>query len=193
MQSLLAVSALVAAASAATIPAATVPDLERLHSRDTPATPCASLKPTAPEGATIASFTAKEQRGYCQIDTYVTHGDAKDNVRHGTFLPLPEKWNGRYMGNGGGGMSAGSPSFAPGGVQQGYACGATDAGLGNSFDGSSWAGNAQLHKNFAHLSVHEFTVIGKDLAKQYYGKAPEFSYWNGCSQGGRQGYMAAQQ
>ena len=189
MQSLLAVSAaLVAAASAASIPA-----LERLHTRDTAATPCASLKPTAPEGATIVSFTAKEGKGFCQIDTYVTHGTAGDKVRHGTFLPFAETYNGRFMGNGGGGMSAGSPSMVPQGVSQGYASGATDAGLGNSFDGSSWANNSQLHKNFAHLSVHEFTVIGKDLAQQYYGKAPQFSYWNGCSQGGRQGYMAAQQ
>jgi len=184
-------AALAAVANAASIPV--TPVLERLHTRAEPATPCESLKPTAPEGATIASFTAKAQRTYCQIDTYVTHGSSGDNVRHGIFLPLPENYNGRFMGNGGGGMSAGSPSFAPGGVQQGYACGATDAGLGNSFDGSSWANNSQLHKNFAHLSVHEFTVIGKDLAKQYYGSEPKYSYWNGCSQGGRQGYMAAQQ
>ena len=189
MRNLLVVSAALAAATSA----ASIPDIERLHTRNTAATPCASLKPTAPEGATIASFAAKEQKSYCQIDVYVTHGSAGDNVRHGIFLPFADKYNGRFMGNGGGGMSAGSPSSAPQGVSQGYACGATDAGLGNSFDGSSWANNSQLHKNFAHLSVHEFTVIGKDLAKQYYGKTPEFSYWNGCSQGGRQGYMAAQQ
>ncbi|RKK33787.1 hypothetical protein BFJ66_g14021 [Fusarium oxysporum f. sp. cepae] len=36
-------------------------------------------------------------------------------------------------------------------------------------------------------------VIAKDLIKQLYGKPPAYSYFNGCSQGGRQGYALAQQ
>jgi hypothetical protein len=35
-------------------------------------------------------------------------------------------------------------------------------------------------------------VVGKAVTASYYGKAPNFSYWNGCSTGGRQGLSEAQ-
>src|SRR5204862_648157 len=46
--------------------------------------------------------------------------------------------------------------------------------------------------DFAYRAVHEMTVQAKALINAYYGRAPRFSYWNGCSTGGRQGLMAAQ-
>ena len=49
-----------------------------------------------------------------------------------------------------------------------------------------------LWHNFIQPSVVEQIPIGKDVFEQYYGERPQFSYWNECSQGGRQGYMFAQ-
>jgi len=35
-------------------------------------------------------------------------------------------------------------------------------------------------------------VKAKAIITAYYGKAPKYSYWYGCSTGGRQGLMEAQ-
>jgi len=41
--------------------------------------------------------------------------------------------------------------------------------------------------DFAYLSVHNTAVLAKQVIRAYYGKAPRYSYWVGCSTGGRQG------
>ena len=46
--------------------------------------------------------------------------------------------------------------------------------------------------DFAYRAVHEMTVKAKAIVNTYYGQAPRFSYFNGCSTGGRQGLIAAQ-
>jgi feruloyl esterase len=46
--------------------------------------------------------------------------------------------------------------------------------------------------DFGYRAVHEMTVKAKALIAAYYGNGPNFSYWNGCSAGGRQGLVAAQ-
>lgn len=53
-------------------------------------------------------------------------------------------------------------------------------------------GNQQLYQNFQSLSVHEMALVGKEMVRQFYGRAAQFSYWNGCSTGGRQGYVEAE-
>jgi pimeloyl-ACP methyl ester carboxylesterase len=109
-----------------------------------------------------------------------------------------DTWNQRYRGEGGGGY-AGSISY-PGlaaGIRAGYATASTDTGhpasVGGTFalnpDGTL---NNQLIFDFAERSLHEMVLKAKALINGYYGMAPIYSYWNGCSTGGRQGLMAAQ-
>jgi hypothetical protein len=52
--------------------------------------------------------------------------------------------------------------------------------------------NTPLLTNFAARSAHDMAAVGKDVAKRFYGTAVNYSYWNGCSTGGRQGYEEAQ-
>jgi hypothetical protein len=52
--------------------------------------------------------------------------------------------------------------------------------------------NWQAIRDNAHVGIHEMTVTGKALTEAVYGVAPRYSYFNGCSTGGRQGLMEAQ-
>ncbi|KAI0386498.1 tannase and feruloyl esterase [Hypomontagnella monticulosa] len=171
-------------------------------------TPCSSLKVTPPEGASLMNATATERYNVtydgptyngvagsvniCDVEVFLTHGDARDAVRITIYLPL-EGWNGRWQGTGGGGFAAGQFDFelVPA-VTSGYSAGATDAGVGLDGNTDVWYNSTQLVKNFVYLSLHEMTVIGKDLSEKFYGKKPEYSYWFGCSTGGRQGMSEAQ-
>jgi feruloyl esterase len=46
--------------------------------------------------------------------------------------------------------------------------------------------------DFGYRAIHEMTVKAKAIIKAFYGKAPRFSYFNSCSNGGRQALMEAQ-
>ena len=120
-------------------------------------------------------------------------------------LPMNNQWNGRLQSEGGGGY-AGSVGVATGSINGGYVGIQTDTGhsggsgtfgclnncTGNNASNPG-APDVQLQTDFAYRSEHEMAVIGKQLAQAYYGQLPVFSYWNGCSTGGRQGMRMAQQ
>lgn len=56
-----------------------------------------------------------------------------------------------------------------------------------------WAAkDPQLRIDFAWRASHVMAVVAKEILKTYYGKAPEYSYFLGCSNGGREAMMEAQ-
>jgi feruloyl esterase len=76
-------------------------------------------------------------------------------------------------------------------VRAGYASASTDTGhVGGR--GTFALGHPEKLVDFAWRSEHEMTVKAKQVIQAFYGTAPRFSYWNGCSTGGRQGLKAAQ-
>ena len=112
------------------------------------------------------------------------------------WLPT-DSYNRRYQAVGGGGyagqLSYGAMAAA---LRNGYATSSTDTG----HDGGSGAFalnpdntlNNQLIEDFASRSLIEMTRKAKSLIAAFYGGEAEYSYWNGCSTGGRQGLMLAQ-
>jgi hypothetical protein len=53
-------------------------------------------------------------------------------------------------------------------------------------------GHPEKIVDFAYRAMHEMTATSKKLIDKYYGSGPQFSYYKGCSTGGRQGAMNAQ-
>ena len=58
--------------------------------------------------------------------------------------------------------------------------------------GASFALNRQKLLDFGFRSLHVTAETAKQLARTYYGAGPAKSYYEGCSQGGRQGLTLAQ-
>jgi feruloyl esterase len=161
-----------------------------------PVRTCESLAGVALPNTTIESAAVDpKDPSVCRITAITTHPPAGDRVRIWVAIPT-SNWNGRFMGNGGGGFSGGSANGVNQPVALGYAAGATDTG--HEGGSGSFALNAQGRldwqsiRNNAHVGIHEMTVTGKALAQAMYGVAPRYSYFNGCSTGGRQGLMEAQ-
>lgn len=97
-------------------------------------------------------------------------------------------------------QAAGNPGALAGGVALGYATADTDAGHNiyghpseTSLSSKSWSltspGNVNLHQlqTFGYRALEELTLIAKAVTKTYYNKDIAYSYWQGCSTGGRQG------
>jgi hypothetical protein len=103
-------------------------------------------------------------------------------------------WNGKLQGRGNGGF-AGEIAYQQlaVGVSQGYAMTGTDTGHTGGPTEASWAlGHPEKVTDFGYRGIHEMTRVAKAVIKTYYGKDPQYSYFWGCSNGGRQALMEAQ-
>ncbi|CAD6448972.1 25ac14c8-bfcb-417a-937f-432641856187-CDS [Sclerotinia trifoliorum] len=189
--------------SLSTIPYPYIPGTSFLSITSTPLTnfTIATSQTDSHFASTLSSLN------FCNITLTYTHPGENDTINVKIFLPTQETWNGRFIGTGGGGYATGGfDSSLAEAVSQGYAAAGTDgghysdgSGIGTAaFPTEGWAllpsGNINLYllQDFASVALDEMTNIGKQVATSYYGRKPEYAYWNGCSTGGRQGLMMAQ-
>src|SRR5690349_6010826 len=161
-----------------------------------PVRSCESLASIALPNTTIESAAADPANpGICRVTAITTHPPAGDKVKIWIGIPT-SNWNGRFVGIGGGGFSGGSAAGINPPLALGYASGSTDTGheggSGSFALDANGRLNWQLIRDNAHAGIHEMTVTGKALTQAMYGAAPRYSYFNGCSTGGRQGLMEAQ-
>jgi len=63
----------------------------------------------------------------------------------------------------------------------------TDTGHNSTNNGYWAANNPEGLKDWGYRAMHGSTVVAKQLVEAYYGTAPKYNYYSGCSTGGRQG------
>ncbi|MET3471356.1 feruloyl esterase [Novosphingobium sp. 1529] len=122
-------------------------------------------------------------------------------------LRLPSDWNGRFLMQGGGGTN-GTVGDAIGKVSmdqapalaQGFAVLAQDSGHDNATNTDparggmvAFAHDPQSRADYGGASLRPVTLAAKALVAAYYGRNPRFSYFYGCSKGGQEGMVLAQQ
>jgi len=127
---------------------------------------------------------------FCRVQATLTPTSDSD-IKVEVWLPV-SGWNGKYqaVGNGGWAGIISYPAMAEA-VKAGYATSSTDTGhVGGS--GQFALGHPEKLIDYAYRSEHEMTVKAKAIIQAFYSNPPKFSYWNGCSTGGKQGLTEAQ-
>jgi len=108
------------------------------------------------------------------------------------WLPT-QNWNGKFMGVGNGGFAGSIQGLAndmPQALRLGYATAGTDTG--HQDPGGEWAiGHPEKMIDFGYRSTHEMTLKSKQIIKTFYDQSAKYSYFKGCSTGGRMAMMEA--
>ena len=168
---------------------------------------CAALKTLSLPNATItsaefvatgAASTGRAGRGgsseplpaHCKVAATLTPS-ADSQIEMELWLPA-EGWNGKFlaMGNGAWAGNISLDAIAVG-LRRGYATASNDTG--HTGGSASFAvGHPEKLVDFAYRAMHEMAVQSKTIIRAFYGRAPQLSYYQGCSTGGRQGMIEAQ-
>lgn len=169
-----------------------------------PAAQCAAIgqadfakTPDAPAQILQATLVAAngDQPALCHITGFV-----KSNTSFEIQLPV-DRWNGKFLQAGCAGFCGRTMSwYCRDATARGYACIVSDLGHRSAMSSPAapslsalWAkdnDSAQIDHGFR--ASHATTVIGKAIVAGFYGKQASRSYFNGCSEGGREGLIAAQ-
>lgn len=146
-----------------------------------------TFKSSAGPGATAAIYARLPE--FCRVAATL-RPSADSDIKIEVWLPAAQ-WNGKFqaIGNGGWAGSIPYPQMAAA-LADGYATAGTDTG--HTGGTAAFAvGHPEKVIDLGYRAVHEMTVQAKALINSFYGRAQQFSIWNGCSQGGRQGITAA--
>ena len=146
-------------------------------------------------GVTIQSaaiVTTGAPTPYCAVKGTITPADV-------FVMRLPVNgWTQRYVQTGCGGLCGSASinyaaaSTCPVVTDGTVASATTDMGHEGLNDGSWAANNPQAQIDFAYRGMHATAEVAKAILGKFYGRRPVYSYFDGCSDGGREALMEAQ-
>jgi hypothetical protein len=128
---------------------------------------------------------------FCRVEG-ILRPTNDSTIRFEVWMPI-SAWNGRFeqVGNGGFAGKIWYDFMMPE-LRRGFAIAATDDGHIEGSD-QSWAiHHPEKVIDFGYRAVHETSVRAKTIVNDFYGEAPAYSYFNGCSDGGREAMMEVQ-
>jgi hypothetical protein len=114
-------------------------------------------------------------------------------IRFEVWMP-GSGWNNKFLGVGNGGF-AGSIDYRAmaGNLKRGYATAATDTGHEAEGGDGSWAfKHPEKVIDFGYRALHQTTGNAKAIIQVFYGQIPQHSYFDSCSDGGREAMMEAE-
>jgi feruloyl esterase len=174
--------------------------------------PCASLTnfkiPGSAMAITKAELISASAPGtspsipaHCQADGMINERKGADGKTYGIgfAVALPENWNHRFLFQGGGGYNGsvrpplgGAAAGDIPGLARGFAVVSTDSGhKGATFD-TTYNVDQQASLDFAQVAVARVTELAKQIVAEYYKQPAQYSYFDGCSTGGREGMLMTQ-
>lgn len=140
---------------------------------------------------------------YCNVTLAYSHNGRDDRVLVQYWLPEPSQFQNRYLSTGGGGYAINKGGqLLPGGVMYGAVAGITDGGFGGfsvQSDAVMLLANGTLNYDtlymLAYRAHRELGQIGKQFTRNFFNmtdSAKLYSYYQGCSEGGREGWSQVQ-
>ena len=155
---------------------------------------CAAARSLKIPNTTItgAVYMTSPSGNYCQVNATVA-------PEHDVQVNLPDNWKSRYLQTGGGGFDGNVPqagrSFAAAGndlVANGYMVTADNGGhRGTDYPGASFAVDRGLSLSYATAKIFDTHMVATALMQGYYGQQARYSYFTGCSNGGKNASVAA--
>src|ERR1700691_1640950 len=147
------------------------------------------------------SATSTTIPSHCQADGMINERIGADGKTYGIgfSLALPDTWNNRFLFQGGGGyngsvrppVGAAAAGDNPG-LARGFAVVSTDTGhKGATFD-RTYDADQQASIDFAQVAVGRVAELAKQIVAHYYGQSARYSYFAGCSTGGREAMLMTQ-
>ncbi len=167
----------------------------------------ADLCPGVAAGAQVGGATIASVEHVSRTDTVPAYCKVSATIAPQTVfeLRLPDAWAGRYLHMGGGGFDGKISNYdsnylgAITALSRGFAVVASNGGhignpnvVGGILADASWAlNNPTALADYGYRAIGTVDTAAKAMTTQFYKRAPQFSYFNGCSTGGREALIAA--